>query len=205
MGPKSKGLSLEEKRTRALAYFHDTKGVYLMKELEKTLPKLKGITSMTVKDVIQSLVDDNMVVVEKIGTSNYYWSFPSHAQLMRQQKIDLLQNEHDELLQRVSKQANDIEDLQSKRQHPDREKLIKEYDRLKLEIQRMVEQFDEYKDFDPEILSFKKQAIIIAKEAVNRWTDNVFSIQSHLKREHNLATAEFNQMFEITDAFDNIE
>lgn len=34
----------------------------------------------SVKDVLQSLVDDGLVTVEKIGTSNYYWSFPSDVQ-----------------------------------------------------------------------------------------------------------------------------
>ena len=34
---------------------------------------------MTVKDVLQSLVDDSMVDSERIGTSNYFWAFPSKA------------------------------------------------------------------------------------------------------------------------------
>lgn len=34
---------------------------------------------MSVKDVLQSLVDDAMVEQDKIGTSNYFWSFPSKA------------------------------------------------------------------------------------------------------------------------------
>ncbi len=35
--------------------------------------------SMSVKDVLQSLVDDAMVDTERIGTSNYFWSYPSKA------------------------------------------------------------------------------------------------------------------------------
>lgn len=50
-----------------------------MKELEKIAPKEKGITSMSVKEVVQSLVDDALVDTEKIGTSIYFWSFPSKA------------------------------------------------------------------------------------------------------------------------------
>ena len=38
-----------------------------------------GAVAQSVKDVLQSLVDDNIVQTEKIGTSNYYWAFPSHA------------------------------------------------------------------------------------------------------------------------------
>lgn len=34
---------------------------------------------MSVKDVVQSLVDDSLIDTERIGTSNYFWSFPSKA------------------------------------------------------------------------------------------------------------------------------
>jgi len=40
-------------------------------------PKLKGIVSQSVKDVLQSLLDDGLVQMDKIGASNFYWSFPS--------------------------------------------------------------------------------------------------------------------------------
>ena len=33
--------------------------------------------SMSVKDVLQSLVDDGLVDSDRIGTSNYFWAFPS--------------------------------------------------------------------------------------------------------------------------------
>lgn len=33
--------------------------------------------TQTIKDIVQSLVDDSLVEMEKIGSSNYFWSFPS--------------------------------------------------------------------------------------------------------------------------------
>ena len=35
--------------------------------------------AMSVKDILQSLVDDDMVDSERIGTSNYFWAYPSKA------------------------------------------------------------------------------------------------------------------------------
>ena len=35
--------------------------------------------SMSVKDILQSLVDDSLVDSDRIGTSNYFWAFPSKA------------------------------------------------------------------------------------------------------------------------------
>ena len=40
---------------------------------------LKLTDAMTVKDILQGLVDDGMVDSERIGTSNYFWAFPSKA------------------------------------------------------------------------------------------------------------------------------
>lgn len=37
------------------------------------------IALQSVKEVVQSLIDDNLVITDKIGISNYYWSFPSVA------------------------------------------------------------------------------------------------------------------------------
>lgn len=41
---------------------------FQLKELEKLGPK-KGVISQSVKDVVQSLVDDDLVFKDKIGTS----------------------------------------------------------------------------------------------------------------------------------------
>lgn len=48
---------------------------------------------MTVKEVLQSLVDDNMVDCERIGTSNYYWAFPSKALHARKHKLEELKKQ----------------------------------------------------------------------------------------------------------------
>ena len=66
-------------------------------DLEKIAPKLKGITSMSVKDVVTSLVDDNMVDSEKIGTSIYFWAFPSKASANSKRKLDSLQEQIDQV------------------------------------------------------------------------------------------------------------
>lgn len=41
---------------------------FQLKELEKSGPK-KGVITQSVKDVVQSLVDDDLVSKDKIGTS----------------------------------------------------------------------------------------------------------------------------------------
>jgi Mnd1 HTH domain/Leucine zipper with capping helix domain len=97
-----KGLSLEQKRERVLEFFHETDGVFQLKEVEKEAVK-RGVTAQSVKEVVQSLVDDNLVnqvrlswrltaqlcgtlganaelvAQEKIGISNFLWAFAGKA------------------------------------------------------------------------------------------------------------------------------
>ncbi|KAG8362638.1 hypothetical protein BUALT_BualtUnG0055900 [Buddleja alternifolia] len=75
---KKRGLSLDEKREKMLQIFYDSQDFFLLKELEKLGPK-KGVISQSVKDVVQTLVDDDLVFKDKIGTSVYFWSLPSCA------------------------------------------------------------------------------------------------------------------------------
>jgi Fe2+ or Zn2+ uptake regulation protein len=55
-----KGLSLEQKREKVLEIFHLSDDVYQLKEIEKEAVK-KGVTLQSVKEVVQSLVDDDLV------------------------------------------------------------------------------------------------------------------------------------------------
>jgi hypothetical protein len=46
-----------------------------------------------VKDIAQSLVDDGEINLDKIGTSNYYWSFPSQDLIQKKNVINSLKEE----------------------------------------------------------------------------------------------------------------
>lgn len=48
---------------------------------------------MHVKDYLQALADDNKIRVEKIGSGNWYWSFPSDE---KKAKDDALNKAHEE-------------------------------------------------------------------------------------------------------------
>ena len=60
--------------------------------MEKEASK-KGVVFQAVKDVVQSLVDDSMVHVDKIGTSNWYWAFPGEATAQLSNKLARLEHE----------------------------------------------------------------------------------------------------------------
>jgi len=96
-----RGLSYDEKRVKLLEIFHESKDFYQLKELEKLGPKLKGIVSQSVKEVLQTLVDDGLVQSDKIGSSNFFWAFPSARGSTLTHKIA---NAHDERTAQLTRQ-----------------------------------------------------------------------------------------------------
>ena len=89
MAGKKRGMSLEDKRATILDIFHESKDVFQLKDIEKQASK-RGVVLQSVKDVLQSLVDDDLVHQEKIGISNYFWSFPSEAAVKLDNEINKL-------------------------------------------------------------------------------------------------------------------
>ena len=67
-----------------LSYFRTTRVAHTLKDLEKSLPSAAGISGMVVKDYIAALVADSLICVEKIGSGNWYWSFPADAVRQKQ-------------------------------------------------------------------------------------------------------------------------
>lgn len=50
---------------------------------------------MQVKDYLQALQDDNQITAEKIGSGNWYWSFPSEAKKAKEIALSNAQAEFD--------------------------------------------------------------------------------------------------------------
>jgi Fe2+ or Zn2+ uptake regulation protein len=104
---KKKGLSFDDKRTRMLEIFTDSKTFFTLKELEKVAPKQKGIVLPSVKEVLQSLVDDDVVSSDKCGTQTVYWCLPSQAVQKKLSRIasltEKLQSKSDQKQQLLEK------------------------------------------------------------------------------------------------------
>ncbi|XP_029360828.1 meiotic nuclear division protein 1 homolog isoform X1 [Echeneis naucrates] len=158
---KKKGLSLEEKRTRMMEIFFESKDVFQLKDIEKIAPKTKGIAPMTVKEVLQSLVDDNMVDCERVGTSNYYWAFPSKALNARKNKLEELQKQISEANQRKMSLQTLVEKAKVGRHNTDeRSSLLKELQALREEQTQLQAELEKYRECDPEVIEEMRVKLI---------------------------------------------
>ncbi|XP_026495755.2 meiotic nuclear division protein 1 homolog [Vanessa tameamea] len=203
---KKRGLSADEKKTRMLEIFHQSKDFFQLKELEKIAPKEKGITMQSVKEVIQGLVDDHLVDSEKIGTSIYFWSFPSKTKNIKKRKLHDTQNEFEDVTKRLKKVEEAIT-IESVGREPSEERnqllkllseVTKQENELKMELQK-------YRDSDPEYIAQLKNEIEDLKTAANRWTENIYILKSYIKNTFQKDNETINQTFNIPPDMDYIE
>ncbi|KAA0203872.1 hypothetical protein HAZT_HAZT002682 [Hyalella azteca] len=202
---RRKGLSLEEKRSKMLELFYEKKDFFMMKELEKIAPKEKGIIAQSVKDVVQSLVDDNMVDTEKIGTCVYFWAFPSKASIQLNKRVSKLEEE-------LKTAQEKLIDLKAKTevatlQRSENDERCEALSTLEVEKQRnaaLLAELKQYADSDPETLRVLEVETITALEAANRWTDNIFTIKSWCKNKFFIEDDVINKQFGIPEDLDYV-
>ncbi|EIE77841.1 hypothetical protein RO3G_02545 [Rhizopus delemar RA 99-880] len=186
-----KGLSVDEKRKRIQKIFHETGEFYQLKDIEKLGPK-RGVVTQSVKDVLMSLVDDGLVTMDKIGTSNYFWSYPSAA-------IQSLINEEE----RQKRLQNEISEAKETRQDTEeRQKVLMELKEAKERNEELEKELSKYKENDPVLHEKKEKAAKIAKEAANRWTENIWEIESYCVNNYNMDRTVFKQSFDIPEDLD---
>ncbi|XP_022341799.1 meiotic nuclear division protein 1 homolog [Crassostrea virginica] len=203
---KKRGLSVEEKRSRMMDFFYEKKDFFQLKELERLCQKEKGITSMSVKEILTSLVDDGMVDTDKIGTSVYFWAFPSKASQNRKRKLDDLTNRINELDDKRCALVDNVKKAKiGKEDSEKRSQILQSLEEKKQEKASLLKEIERYRECDPEVLESVRKQTGEAKEAANRWTDNVFSIKSWIKNKFQFEESVIDKQFGIPDDFDYIE
>ncbi|GAB5358284.1 hypothetical protein AAMO2058_000444800 [Amorphochlora amoebiformis] len=201
-----KGVSYAEKQKRMLAYFLETKRVYTLKNLEKDLPKKKGIVSQSVKDVLQSLVDEEKIDTDKIGSGNFFWAFPSKAVQKRKNVVKSLQLDMgskkldlDNLRKRKS-QA-----LEGRKDTDERRSKLRKYSELKQQIESVDLSLSKFAASDPKTIEEKQKAIRFCWTNGNRWVDNVFCVLSFTKKKRpDMKDAQILKFMQLPQEFDYI-
>lgn len=177
-----------------------------MKDLEKLVPKATGIVTQSVKEVLQSLIDDRLVNAEKIGTSNYFWSFPSTAMQSRQNTRNSLREELKRVQEmRARTDAQLIEATVMREESSLRDELLEKYQTLEKTRQEAAGKLEMHRANDPKLLAQKRSDSEKAKQAANRWTDNIFTLQSYCSNNFSIERSQFNEQFSIPEDFDYIQ
>lgn len=166
-------MKIEDKRKVILSILHTTKEFYNLRELEKLAGKA-GVTEKTVKDVLEQLTGDSLVTCEKIGTSNYYYSFPSaHVVKLLNRKKELTA-EIAVSKKYINETKEELEVEKSKRvEGEEREELL-------IQIRGLTESETEWKaelklleSCDPVELKRKEEETDVAIREANLWIGTI--------------------------------
>jgi len=187
---KRKGMSAEDKRTALLGMYHSSKTVYTLHEVEKEGPKT-GVVRSAVLDVNQQLVDDGLVETDKIGSTGYYWSFPSK----RVQNVSLQSSSlEEEIKSETAELAETHKKIKVVREcrveSAGRDAQLKQLLSLKQEIAALEGQVEVLKENDPEEVARQTAIVDMCKMAANRWTDNLLELRSWLVKKKGMSSKE---------------
>ena len=161
-------------------------------------------TTGSIPDINQSLIDDGLVDKEKIGGSNYFWSFPA-------KRDRLLQRQHEATVQMIDKlkvQVSDAEiklaDAKRGREDDNGERMTKlaRLAELSKEHATVQAELDSLKENDPQALADLTKELQLVTQAAHRWTDNIFSCKSYLTKKRAMDPKEACKYLQITPAFD---
>ncbi|CAG5126490.1 unnamed protein product, partial [Candidula unifasciata] len=176
------------------------KDFFQLKDLEKLCPKEKGITSMSVKEVVQSLVDDGIVDSDKIGTSIYFWAFPSKGTQNRKRKIDDLEVKMTELINKKQQLAETLKQAKvGKEDSEERQDVIEELNKRRTEREHIQKELEKYKECDPEVLKKIGDEANEAKEAIT------YSTKAWIKNKFSFEESVIDKQFGIPADFDYVE
>ncbi|KAJ3090885.1 Meiotic nuclear division protein 1 [Physocladia obscura] len=87
----------------------------------------------------------------------------------------------------------------------ERKELIERVTEIESALTNIKGELAEYKDCDPILIEAKEKAAEVAKQAANRWTDNIFCLQSFCSNKFTIEKSVFNKQFGISDDLDNLE
>nr|XP_019014721.1 uncharacterized protein I206_00807 [Kwoniella pini CBS 10737]OCF53502.1 hypothetical protein I206_00807 [Kwoniella pini CBS 10737] len=166
-----RGLSMEEKKMKMLEIFHETAEFYSLKELEKIAPKTKGIVVQSVKEVLDDIISDGFVQMDKIGTGNYFWSLPSAAGATKQALLAKNKKELEAINEKIKEVQADIEDAEKGREDtPDRRNLIAQLNGLNETSSSLKKELSAFGAADPIKYEKKSKAIQVCKNSAVQWT-----------------------------------
>ena len=154
--------------------------------------------------VHQSLIDDGLVDKEKIGGTNYFWSFPAKKDRLTQLEHQKRLEQMEQLQTQVQEATAQLADAKRGREDEDgtRATKLQRLDEMKKEKLALEKEMDALKENDPQALADLEKELKFCTEAANRWTDNIFNCQTYLVKKRGMDRKQVNRMLDIKADFD---
>ena len=207
--------------------YHKSQQVYTEKEIIALAAKA-GVNANSIPEIHQSLVDDGLVEKEKIGGSNYCWSFKAKkdrmAQKAHQQTLDMIQ----ELKPQVEEASAQLADAKRGREEEQetpvegaaeskgeegsaeassssstgRADKLRRLAELEQRKTKVLAELETLKENDPAALADLEKEFQLVTAAAHRWTDNIFECKLYLVKKRGMEKKEAMRILGIPASFD---
>ncbi|KAH7816900.1 putative Meiotic nuclear division protein 1 [Monocercomonoides exilis] len=205
MSKSKRGMSKDEKRVTMVNYLLDHPVPFSMKELEKIGPKL-GVIYQSVKDAVMDGVHEGVIDSDKCGTNVLFWAFPSKAAQTRETRLKQLQDKIRSTKDKIETLKTARKELRKGREETkERKERQAKLAKLREENQTIIDGLEEFRENDPETLKKMEDTVSIAKEAANRWTDNILAIRSYAKNQFHMEEEQISVSFTLPTELDYVE
>lgn len=138
----------------------------------------------------QSLVDDFLVFSDKIGSANFFWSFPSKAYQDQSVRKETLGSTRAQILQNINTVSSQVEEARAERKHPDRAKMLAELVSFRKDEELLDGQLEQLKVNDPDEIRRVETLAQTNKASADRWTDNLWQIKGYLTKKKGMSGKE---------------
>ena len=149
---------------------------------------------MIVKDLLGGIIADNLLEIEKIGSSVFYWSLPSRVYDAKKKQLE---REKDN----IEKSKVDIENLKQKIKE---NKAIRvENDERKKNLEELAELENEKKEYSKILKDFESKDPEKYEKYINTtknmgqlndfWVDNIYTMEQWMRNKR--PDVEFEKMF----------
>jgi hypothetical protein len=160
---------------------------HTIKDLEKALPSVASISSIQVKEFVQAMLDENEIKVEKIGTGNWYWSFPSEEKLQKEEMLAQANAEHSKAVDAVSDVKQSIGEAAKAREDIEmedgdsRQEILGRYETLKKEVMKLDQELSKYADIDPVELKLQKERAKQMRQQSELYSDQIHNLADWIR------------------------
>lgn len=138
----------------------------------------------------QSLIDDFLVFSDKIGSANFFWSFPSKAYQDQCARRDGQQATLSGLQASIEGSKSQLKLAKAARCGENRAKLMDELAALRRQEEQLDTQLVTLKVNDPEEIKRVEKLAMVNKAAADRWTDNIWQIKGYMTKRKGMSGKE---------------
>ena len=139
---------------------------------------------MQVKDYLQALSDENKIHVDKIGSGNWYWSFPSEEKKAVEGLLQGVKAERDKLYRGLEELKIKITEAKKEREGDDggsdRKELTETVSEEKSQVEGLRRELEGYSDSDPSEVLRKMGEVGDFKTSAERWTNNIYVVEGYI-------------------------